>query len=91
MSRVVKLETDDDLDEVLRMSEYAFHYPLSDEERKKKKKILDQHHIIGVKEQGKLAAKLHIIPFTVMLEQRELKMGGIAGVAAWPEKEEKVR
>ncbi|WP_340639969.1 GNAT family N-acetyltransferase [Bacillus atrophaeus] len=89
MSRVVKLETDDDLDEALRMSEYAFHYPLSDEEWKKKKKILDQHHIIGVKEQGKLAAKLHIIPFTVMLEQRELKMGGIAGVAAWPEKRRK--
>ncbi|ADM39804.1 acetyltransferase, GNAT family protein [Bacillus spizizenii str. W23] len=70
---------------MIRMSEYAFQKELSDEEREDKVKALENHYIIGIKEQEKLLFKLHIIPFSVMLEEQEMKMGGIAGVATWPE------
>ncbi len=84
MYQVVKLEKED-WREVIRMSEYAFQKELSDEEREEKVKALENHYIIGIKEQEKLLSKLHIIPFSVMLEEQEMKMGGIAGVATWPE------
>lgn len=84
MYQIIKLERED-WREVIRMSEYAFQKELSDEEREKKVKALENHSIIGIKEQEKLLSKLHIIPFSVMLEEQEMKMGGISGVATWPE------
>ncbi|MCY7902900.1 enhanced intracellular survival protein Eis [Bacillus inaquosorum] len=84
MYQVIKLEKED-WREVISMSEYAFQKELSDEEREEKVKALENHYIIGIKEQEKLLSKLHIIPFSVMLEEQEIKMGGIAGVATWPE------
>nr|WGD91039.1 GNAT family N-acetyltransferase [Bacillus subtilis] len=82
MYQVIKLERED-WREVIRMSEYAFQKELSVEEREEKVKALENHYIIGIKEQEKLLSKLHIIPFSVMLEEQEMKMGGIAGVATW--------
>ncbi|MFQ6319183.1 GNAT family N-acetyltransferase [Bacillus halotolerans] len=84
MYDVIKLERED-WREVIRMSEYAFQKELSDEEREEKVKALENHYIIGIKEQEKLLSKLHMVPFSVMLEEQEIKMGGIAGVATWPE------
>ncbi|MEG7380610.1 GNAT family N-acetyltransferase [Bacillus subtilis] len=84
MYQIIKLERGD-WREVIYMSEYAFQKELKDEEREEKVKALENHYVIGIKEQEKLLSKLHIIPFSVMLEEQEMKMGGIAGVATWPE------
>ncbi|MDP4524551.1 GNAT family N-acetyltransferase [Bacillus halotolerans] len=58
MYDVIKLERED-WREVIRMSEYAFQKELSDEEREEKVKALENHYIIGIKEQEKLPSKLH--------------------------------
>ncbi|MEH7301975.1 GNAT family N-acetyltransferase, partial [Neobacillus drentensis] len=58
----IKILTEDDFLESLKLSEYAFQYKIADERISARKDMLKKHKILGIKEQENLAAKLHIIP-----------------------------
>jgi predicted acetyltransferase len=84
MGEIRKLSVDS-FHDIIQLSQYAFQYNLSEEEIEKRKQLLSEHEIWAVIEDEKLAAKLHIIPFSVFIHNLEVSMGGIAGVATWPE------
>jgi predicted acetyltransferase len=75
-----------DLEEAVEMSEYAFRYRIPDEKRKARLEQLEQHQqLYGIKEDGKLAAKLQLLPLAIRLGEQTVPMGGIAGVTTYPE------
>ena len=82
---VIQLK-EDKFREVLRLSEYAFQYKV-DEERLQQQltKMKESHEIYGIMEGKDLAAKLHLIPFHIYIGKEKFKMGGVAGVATYPE------
>ncbi|WP_144611712.1 enhanced intracellular survival protein Eis [Bacillus cereus] len=82
---VIRLK-EDKFREALRLSEYAFQYKV-DEERLQQQltKMKESHEIYGIMEGEDLAAKLHLIPFHIYIGKEEFKMGGVAGVATYPE------
>ena len=77
---------EDKFREALRLSEYAFQYKV-DEERLQQQltKMKESHEIYGIMEREELAAKLHLIPFHIYIGKEKFKMGGVAGVATYPE------
>lgn len=72
-----------------RLSEYAFQYTLTPEQREKNRKQFKPERSWGVFEGEDLQAKLTIHPFQVYLHGEVLDMGGIASVATWPENRRK--
>lgn len=82
--RIERITEDRFLDS-LHLSEYAFQYKVPKEERKEVFKKVSKHQIYGIYEDDILAAKLHLIPLTTYLGEQMFKMGGIAGVATYPE------
>jgi predicted acetyltransferase len=77
--------TEQEYDECLALSEYAFQYQLSDEDKEKRKLLLKKQEIWGEFEDGTLLSKLQLIPLQIFIEGKEYEMGGIASVATWPE------
>jgi len=67
------------------LSEFAFQYELSVEEREERLEGSHNNQLLGYFIDGSLAAKLIIIPLSTWLNGRKFAMGGIAGVATWPE------
>lgn len=82
---VIQLK-EDKFRKALRLSEYAFQYKV-DEERLQQQltKMKESHEIYGIMEGEDLAAKLHLIPFHIYIGKEKFKMGGVAGVATYPE------
>ena len=82
---VIQLK-EDKFREALRLSEYAFQYKV-DEERLQQQltKMKESHEIYVIMEGEDLAAKLHLIPFHIYIGKEKFKMGGVAGVATYPE------
>jgi len=74
-----------DYHEIFSLSQFAFQYELSEEDLVKKKEEASRHQIWGWMVEGKLAAKVHIIPLASYINGQAFKMGGIASVATWPE------
>jgi predicted acetyltransferase len=81
----IKLLNENDYLETLRLSEYAFQYRVPEEKIPSSLEKLKSHKLLGIREGSKLAAKLHIIPLAVYMNGDQWKMGGIAGVATFPE------
>lgn len=77
--------TEDDFLESMKLSMYAFQYKVPESEISARKEGVKSHKILGIWDDDILAAKLHIIPFKVVMKDAEWKMGGIAGVATYPE------
>ncbi|WFR64381.1 GNAT family N-acetyltransferase [Paenibacillus amylolyticus] len=77
--------TVDDFEPAMALSEYAFQVIMSEEQKEKRRSQFSSQDIWGVYEDGQLGAKLHIIPFQTYIHGRSFEMGGIAGVATWPE------
>ncbi|CAG9614546.1 N-acetyltransferase Eis [Bacillus rhizoplanae] len=72
--------------EAIRLSEYAFQYKVPEDQIEKRLQLFKKYHqIFGVLEEKELTAKLHLIPFEIFLGEENCKMGGIAGVATYPE------
>ncbi|KEK22902.1 GNAT family N-acetyltransferase [Bacillus gaemokensis] len=72
--------------EVIELSEYAFQYKTPENQLENRFKLMKEHHrLYGILEKNKLAAKLHLIPLTINMGDEVYKMGGIAGVATYPE------
>lgn len=75
-----------DLEAAMQMSEYAFRYRIAEDARAERLGQMDQYQqLYGIKEDGKLAAKLHLLPLAIRLGEQTIPMGGIAGVATYPE------
>ncbi|THF79054.1 GNAT family N-acetyltransferase [Cohnella fermenti] len=75
-----------DFDEQTALSEFAFQYVLSEDERKARRRQYRPADYWGAfGERGELLSKLTILPLECRVGGRALRMGGIAGVATWPE------
>lgn len=82
---VIQLK-EDKFREALRLSEYAFQYKANEESVEQKiTRMKESHQIYGIMEGEELAAKLHLIPFHTYIGKEKFKMGGVAGVATYPE------
>ena len=81
----IKELTEKDYTESMKLSMYAFQYKIPEESIASRIEMLKRHRVIGVWEDHILAAKLHIIPFHIYINDQEWKMGGVAGVATYPE------
>lgn len=82
---VIRLK-EDKFREALRLSEYAFQYKVEEERLQQQlTKMKESHEIYGIMEGEDLAAKLHLIPFHIYIGKEKYKMGGVAGVATYPE------
>lgn len=77
--------TADDYEACMALSEYAFQFTLSEEQLEKRRQEFATHNVLGVYADGQVGAKLQIIPFQTYIQGRAFEMGGIAGVATWPE------
>lgn len=72
-------------EEHLRLSEFAFQYEMTDEERTERQKHIKPEQSWVYYEEGNLAARLSILPLSVWINGNPMEMGGIAAVATWPE------
>ena len=82
---VIQLK-EDKFREALRLSEYAFQYKVEEERMQQQlTKMKESHEVYGIMEGEDLAAKLHLIPFHIYIGKEKFKMGGVAGVATYPE------
>ncbi|AZR77367.1 GNAT family N-acetyltransferase [Bacillus thuringiensis] len=83
---VIQLK-EDKFREALRLSEYAFQYKVEEERMQQQlTKMKESHEVLyGIMEGEDLAAKLHLIPFHIYIGKEKFKMGGVAGVATYPE------
>jgi len=81
----IKRITEDRFVDSIQLSEYAFQYKVPEEKRGEISRKLKKHQIYGIYEDHMLAAKLHLIPLTSYVGEQSFRMGGIAGVATYPE------
>ncbi|HHK5597299.1 GNAT family N-acetyltransferase [Bacillus anthracis] len=82
---VIRLK-EDKFREAIRLSEYAFQYKVEEERMQQQlTKMKESHEVYGIMEGEDLAAKLHLIPFHIYIGEEKFKMGGVAGVATYPE------
>lgn len=77
--------SEEDYEEAMKLSMYAFQYKVNEEDIPKRKQMLKSHDILAVKDAQKLVAKLHIMPFSIYIKDKKFQMGGIAGVSTYPE------
>lgn len=82
---LVKEVTENEYLESMKLSMYAFQYKIPETDVPARIEGLKNHKILGIWDENILAAKLHIIPLTIFMKDVEWKMGGIAGVATYPE------
>jgi predicted acetyltransferase len=75
----------EELFESLTLSEFAFQHEISKEEKEERITGLKPEQVWGYFVDEKLAAKLMILNFHTWLNGKSVAMGGIAGVATWPE------
>lgn len=71
--------------DAIRLSEFAFQYELTETEREERLKTMDPKQVWGGFIEGRLASKLNILDLHVWIHGKIFSMGGIAGVATWPE------
>lgn len=75
----------DEMDQHFALSAFAFQYDITPEEIELRKSWFQPEWIWGYFAEGKLAAKVVILPFETYIQGKPISMGGIAGVATWPE------
>lgn len=76
---------EDEFEQSIALSEFAFQYELSNEDKQKRKQYFNPHDTLGYFSDGKLAAKLTILPLHTWIQGKLFSTGGINGVATWPE------
>lgn len=77
--------TADEFEASTELSEYAFIYKLSPEARQKRREAFLSERYWGVFDENRLQAKLQLLPLQLYINGKPVQMGGIAGVATWPE------
>lgn len=81
----IRTLNEDELDESITLSCFAFQYDVTPEEREERKRRMDPERIWGYFVDGKLAAKMHIHDMRAYVQGKPIRMGGVASVATWPE------
>lgn len=76
----------DEFEQCLEISEYAFQYVLPENERESRLKAMETYEIWGEFEEEKLISKVNVVPFQSIIANQTFSMGGVAGVATYPEK-----
>jgi len=74
-----------DYDARMKLSMYAFQYELTEDQLEAQRSRFKPEREWGVFEEDSLQAQLMIIPLQLYVNGQKLEMGGIAGVATWPE------
>lgn len=83
---IIRSLNPEDMKESMRLSQFAFQFELAPEELKERLARLKPEEAWGMfTEDGELAAKLTLLPLEAYIGGQALPMGGIAGVATWPE------
>lgn len=75
----------DEFEASLTLSEYAFQYKVAGEDRVQSEKKFKPERVWGLFEEEVLQAKLTLLPLEAYIQGKAVPMGGIAGVATWPE------
>ncbi|MGG4219559.1 GNAT family N-acetyltransferase [Paenibacillus jamilae] len=76
----------EEFEAAIELSQYAFQFTMSPEDLEKAKKKFKPEQTWGVFDGPDLNAKLTLLPLQVYIHGQVFDMGGIAGVATWPEK-----
>lgn len=76
---------EDEIDAHLAISQFAFQYEIAKNDLDQAKKDVVVDHIHGFFVDGQMAANLTILPLATYVNGHPVAMGGIAGVATWPE------
>lgn len=84
--RQIRQMQEHEREEYSRLSSFAFQYTLTPEELAKRAAALVPSENWGCYGEDGLEAKLMLLPMEIYVGGRPLAMGGIAGVASWPEK-----
>ncbi|HZG76641.1 MAG TPA: GNAT family N-acetyltransferase, partial [Paenibacillus sp.] len=74
-----------ELDESLTLSEFAFQYRVPPEEREARLASMKPRQQWGAFVDGTLAAKYTLLDFETWIHGVKFAMGGLAGVATWPD------
>ncbi|MBA4537941.1 GNAT family N-acetyltransferase [Bacillus aquiflavi] len=82
--KITKL-SEENFEDSINLSMYSFQYKISEEQIRKFKEKLKNQDIFGIYDGNDLAAKLHIVPFNIIFQEEVWEMGGVAGVATYPE------
>ncbi|WP_169306764.1 GNAT family N-acetyltransferase [Cohnella pontilimi] len=78
--------TIEDFDDRVALSEFAFQYAVSPEDKEQQRKNFRPEDVYGLfGDDGRMLSSLFILPFEIWLRGRKLAMGGVAGVASWPD------
>jgi predicted acetyltransferase len=76
----------EEFDERIALSEFAFQMKVPEERQEKERAAFrPEEHWGAFDEQGKLLSALTLHPFECWIQGKPVRMGGIAGVATWPE------
>ncbi|MBB5174683.1 GNAT family N-acetyltransferase [Texcoconibacillus texcoconensis] len=75
----------DDKDVLIDLSEFAFQYELSDEDRNERREQMKPEWTWVVEEEGQVVSKTTVIPLVTYVGGKSFNMGGVSGVATWPE------
>ncbi|MGO4951315.1 MULTISPECIES: GNAT family N-acetyltransferase [Paenibacillus] len=76
----------EEFEAAIELSQYAFQFTMSLEDLEKSKKKFKPEQTWGIFDGHDLNAKLTLLPLQVYINGQVFDMGGIAGVATWPEK-----
>jgi predicted acetyltransferase len=82
---IIRTLKKEELEDSIRLSCFAFQYEVSPEEKEERIRQTDPETVWGCFVDGKLAAKMTIHPLRTYIQGRPYAMGGVAGVATWPE------
>ena len=77
--------TQQEIEQSLDLSSFAFQMEMDAQEREERTATMVPEQTLGYFVNQLLAAKLTIIPLRIFIQGKSIKMGGIAGVASWPE------
>jgi predicted acetyltransferase len=72
-------------DQSIRMSEFAFQYQMTDEERRARLTDMNPEDTWIAEEDGEILSKVTVLPLHAHLYGLPVPSGGVSGVATWPE------
>lgn len=76
---------ENEVDLSITMSEYAFQFELTEEERRERREWIKPENTWVAEEDGKILSKSSTIPFHIFYYGQVIPMAGVSGVATWPE------
>lgn len=75
----------DEIDLSIKMSEFAFQYELTKEQRTSRVELINPEETWVITEQEKIASKMTVLPLYTYINGKKISMGGVSGVVTWPE------